>query len=669
MGGKTLEDTPFPELLANTIRVLSAEAVQKADSGHPGAPMGMADFAAVLMSHFLKVCPSRPDWPDRDRLVLSAGHASMLLYSMLHIMGFDVSLADIAAFRQWGSRTPGHPEHGLTPGVETTAGPLGQGIACAVGMALAERMMAARFNAGDRPIVDHYTWVIASDGDMMEGVQSEAVSLAGHLGLCRLIVYYDSNRITIDGSTDLTFTEDVGKRFEACGWHVQRVDGHDQLAIEAALGMAKETGDRPSLIIGQSHIGYGSPARQDSNSSHGAPLGEEEVRAVKERFGWPLDQAFFVPERVYEFFRRRRLLMEKEHEWWEMKLGEVAKEMPDLHADWQRAIRGEVPAELPRPAFEAGASIATRKASHRCLNAIASVLPTLVGGSADLAESNKTDLQGASAVTREDYSGRILRFGIREHAMGAICNGLSLHGGFRPFAATFLIFSDYMRPAIRLAALMRQPVIYVFTHDSFFVGEDGPTHQPIEQIASLRLIPGLRVWRPADATETAECWAAAVERRDGPSALVLTRQGLPVLDPKETAPAAGTRRGGYVLYGGGDDPEIVLAATGSEVALALAAGRALRADGVRARVVSLPCVEVFLAQDATYRDAVLPPAGPPRLCVEAGCPGLWDRLLGPRGRFLGIDRFGASAPAGELAKRFGFTKENVLAAARELLGR
>jgi transketolase len=663
------QDVPLSELVADTIRVLSIEAVQRANSGHPGAPMGMADFAAVLSMKFLKVCPTRPDWPDRDRLVLSAGHASTLLYSLFHVMGFKVSREDLMAFRQWDSSTPGHPEHGRTPGVETTTGPLGQGLANGVGMALAERMLAARCNAGERVITDHTTWVIASDGDMMEGVQSEAASLAGHLGLGRLIVWYDSNRITIDGSTDLTFTEDVGRRYEAMGWHVQSVDAHDHHAIEAAIVQAREATDRPSLIVGSSHIACKSPGKQDSASSHGSPLGEEEVRAVKAKLSFPADREFHVPGPVQEFFKRRLVLMEKEVGWWEMKAEQFEHDQPEQWRAWRRALIGEVPPDLPLPVFEPGASIATRKASHRCLNAIAAAVPALVGGSADLAESNKTDIQGSCVVSRKDFSGRILRFGIREHGMAAICNGLALHGGFRPFTATFLVFSDYMRPPMRLAALMGLPVIHVFTHDSLFVGEDGPTHQPVEHLAALRVIPNLRVLRPADASETAVAWAMAVERTDGPTTLVLTRQGLPVFDPKEVAPATGVRRGGYVLYGGEDEPRITLIATGSEVSLALAAGRSLREAGIRARVVSMPCPELFLEQDVAWRDAVLPPATGRRLVVEAGVHFGWDRFLAPGDRFLGMDRFGASAPASELATRFGFTKENVLSIAREMLDR
>lgn len=661
-----LADMTILTKIANTIRGLSMDAVQKANSGHPGAPMGLADFAAVLTTKWLRVSPSRPDWPDRDRFVLSAGHASMLQYSILHLMGFDLTLEDLREFRQWGSKTPGHPEHGETPGVETTTGPLGQGIANAVGMALAERMLAARFNTADRKVVDHTTWVIAGDGDMMEGVQAEAVSLAGHLGLGRLIVFYDSNGITIDGKTSITFDEEVGQRFQACGWHVQTIDGHDHEAIDAAIEQARAVADRPSLIVGKTHIAYGSPGKQDTSASHGAPLGEDEVAATKRNLGWPLEPAFFVPPEVYEFYGKRRENLEGEADWWERKLRDFEEEEPERHRAFLAQLAGDLPEELPRPAFETGKSIATRKASGKALNALAEAVPALVGGSADLAGSNNTDLAGAGVVGRGDYAGRILRFGVREHAMAAVSNGLSLHGGFRPFAATFLIFSDYMRPAIRLSALMRQPVLYVFTHDSFWVGEDGPTHEPIEQLAGLRSVPGLVTLRPADATETAVAWEVALRRTDGPTALVLTRQGLPVLDRAELAPADGLARGGYVLFGGGDEPDLILVATGSEVSLALEAGRRLRGEGVRARVVSLPSFELFAAQPAEYRESVLPAACRRRVGVEAAIRQGWDRWIGADGAFLGMDRFGASAPGKVNAEKFGFTVEGLLSVVRTM---
>ncbi len=656
----------FPHRIANTIRGLSMDAVQRANSGHPGAPMGLADVATVLITRFLKVCPTRPDWPDRDRLVLSCGHASMLLYSSLHLMGYDLTIEDLKNFRQWGSITPGHPEVHVTPGVEMTTGPLGQGISSAVGMALSEEMLAARFNTADRRIVDHFTYVLASDGDLMEGVQAEAVSLAGHLALGKLIVYYDANQITIDGGTDICFTEDVAARFSACGWHVLNVDGHDQEAIESAIVVAREEEARPSLIVGRSHIGYGSPAKQDSSSSHGAPLGEEEIRATKENLGIPTETDFWVPEEVYEFFARRRAVLEKEAEWWDRKLGDMEQEDPQLFAGWQEYAAGVLPAELPLPAFEAGASIATRKASHACILAVADAVPYLVGGSADLAGSNKTDFADGEVVSAENFLARTIRFGIREHAMAAIANGMVLHGGMRPFVSTFLVFSDYLRPSIRLAALMELPVIYVFTHDSIFVGEDGPTHQPIEHVAVLRAIPNLTVLRPGDATETAAAWELALRRKDGPTALVLTRQGLPVMDRNELPPASEVARGGYVLLDD-DDPEIILMASGSEVALVMSAGQTLRSEGIRAKVVSFPSLELFEEQDAAYRDEVLPPACVKRVAVEAGLRLSFDRYLGGTGRFIGMDRFGASAPAAENAKHFGLTVENVLATARAVL--
>lgn len=663
----TYDGDYFPHRIANTIRGLSMDAVQKANSGHPGAPMGLADVATVLITRFLKVCPTRPDWPDRDRLVLSAGHASMLLYSSFHLMGYDITIEDIRNFRQWGSITPGHPEVHLTPGVEMTTGPLGQGIASAVGMALAEEMMAARFNVGDRKIVDHFTYVIASDGDMMEGVQAEAVSLAGHLALGKLIVYYDANRITIDGKTDFCFSENVAARFAACGWQVQHVDGHDQEAIEAAIVVAREHESQPSLIVGRSHIGYGSPEKQDSSSAHGAPLGEDEIIATKQNLGFPTEPKFFVHEEIYDFFAKRRTVLQKESEWWDKKLADFEQEDGELFAEWQRAMNGDLPAELPLPAFTAGASIATRKASHACILGLADAVPYLVGGSADLAGSNLTDFADDEVVSRENYGARTIRFGIREHAMAAIGNGMALHGGLRPFVSTFLVFSDYMRPSMRLAALMELPVIYVFTHDSIFVGEDGPTHQPIEHVAAIRAIPQFTVLRPAEATETAASWEVALRRKSGPTAIILTRQGLPVIDRTVMPKAAEVARGGYVLLGAEADPEIILMASGSEVWLAVEAGKQLIDEGVKARVVSFPSLELFEEQDQAYRDLVLPPSCTKRLGVEAGLRLSFDRYLGFTGKFIGMDRFGASAPASENAKRFGFTVENVLATAKALL--
>jgi len=662
-----LSQMPFINKVANTLRGLAMDAVERARSGHPGAPMGLADAAAVLTTRFLRVCPARPDWPDRDRFVLSAGHASTLLYGMLHLMGYDLSREDLREFRQWGSRTPGHPEVGETPGVETTTGPLGQGVANAVGMALTERMLAARFNRGDRTIVNHRTWAFAGDGDLMEGVASEAASLAGHLGLGKLNVLFDSNGITIDGATDITIREDTAARFTAMGWHVQTIDGHDPDALEVAFFAAKEEESRPSLIVARTHIAYGSPGKQDSSSSHGSPLGADEVRAAKENLGWPLEPEFLVPDDVVEFYERRNRTLVKEADWWDMKMEEFEREDPDLFAAWNRYQAGEIPDSLPLPSFPAGEAVATRKASGACLTAIADTVPFLVGGSADLAGSNKTDFPGDEVVGPDNFGARTIRFGIREHAMGAISNGMALHGGIRPLAATFLVFSDYMRGSIRLAALMKLPVLYVFTHDSIYVGEDGPTHQPVEHLAALRAIPGLVVLRPGSAPETAIAWDVALRRTDGPTALILTRQGLPVPDPAEVGDPAGVPRGGYVYFGGGDDPDIVLLASGSEVPLALEAAKTLRDEGVKARLVSVPSMELFEAQGADYRESVLPDACRRRLAVEAAIRQGWDRYVGLDGDFVGMSSFGASAPGAVVGEKFGFTVENVLEHARKLL--
>jgi len=667
MPAPDLSQMPFINKVANTLRGLAMDAVERAHSGHPGAPLGLADAAAVLAMRFLRVCPKRPDWPDRDRFVLSAGHASTLLYGLLHLMGYDVSREDLREFRQWGSRTPGHPEVRETPGVETTTGPLGQGVANGVGMALAERMLAARFNRGDRTVVNHRTWVFAGDGDLMEGVASEAASLAGHLRLGRLIVLYDSNGITIDGATDITLNEDVAARFEAMGWHVQAIDGHDHDALEVAFFAAKEEESRPSLIVARTHIAFGSPGKQDTSSAHGSPLGADEVRATKENLGWPLTPEFFVPDDVVDFFARRNRTLDKEADWWDMKMAEFEREDPGQFAEWQRYQSGEIPDPLPLPSFPAGEAVATRKASGACLAAVAYSVPFLVGGSADLAGSNKTDFPGAEVVGPGNFGARTIRFGIREHAMGSIANGMALHGGLRPLAATFLVFSDYMRGAIRLAALMELPVIYVFTHDSIYVGEDGPTHQPVEHLAALRSIPNLVVLRPGDAVETTVAWDVALRRKEGPTALVLTRQGLPVPDRAEVADAEGVRRGGYVLAGGVEEPEIVLLATGSEVPLALDAGNVLRSEGVVARVVSLPSMELFEAQDEDYRESVLPTRCRRRLAVEAAVRQGWDRYVGLDGAFVGMSSFGASAPGPVVGEKFGFTVENVLDHARKLL--
>jgi len=652
-------------LAADTLRVLAMDAVQKASSGHPGMPMGMADAAVVLWTRFLKFDPADPEWPDRDRFVLSAGHGSMLLYGLLHLTGYDLPLEELQAFRQWGSRTPGHPEHGLTPGVETTTGPLGQGISNAVGMAFAERWLAARFNRPGFPVVDHHTYVIASDGDLMEGVSHEACALAGHLGLGKLIVLWDDNGISIDGPTSLAFSEDVVARFSAYRWGACRVDGHDPAAVEAALGAARADGTRPSLIACRTHIGYPSPNRQDSEKAHGEPLGVEEVRLTKERLGWPSDSAFHVPSGVRTFLREAAVEGASRRAGWISLLTRYAKDHPDQATAFTAALRGELPPGWDRdlPSFPSEKPIATRAASGAVLEALSARIPTLVGGSADLTVSNQTLPKREGSITADDFAGRYIRFGVREHGMGAILNGIVLHGGLRAYGGTFLIFSDYMRPSIRLAALMEQAVIYVFTHDSIGLGEDGPTHQPIEQLGALRAIPNLYVFRPADAAETAVAWRVALERRTGPTALVLTRQALPVLDRGRYGPAEGAARGAYVLLDVGD-PQVLLIATGSEVAIALEAAGRLSAEGLRVRVVSMPCRERFEAQPAAYREDVLPLRIRCRVAVEAGSTLGWRAYVGLDGAVVGLDRFGASAPYQTLYRELGLTPEAVVEATR-----
>jgi transketolase len=659
-------------LAVDTIRTLSIDGVQGANSGHPGAPMGMAPMAYVLWTRFLRHAPTRPDWPDRDRFVLSAGHASMLLYSLLHLTGYAVSLDDLKAFRQWGSITPGHPEHGLTPGVEATTGPLGQGFANAVGMAIAERRLATEFPAKD-PVVDHWTYVICSDGDLQEGVAAEAASLAGHLRLARLVVLYDDNHIQLDGPTSMAFSEDVAARFAAYGWHVQRVaDGNDLAAVEAAVDAARSDG-RPSLIAVRTHIGFGSPNKQDSQKAHGAPLGADEVRLTKAAYGWDPDRSFFVPDEALTVFRRAVAQGEARVAAWESRMAAFAAADPGRAAELRRRLAGGLAPgwDAALPASANGEEIATRNASQAALNALAPVVPELFGGSADLSESNLTDVKGGGDVSAAEV-GRNLRFGVREHAMGAIANGIAYHGGFIPYAATFLTFSDYMRGAVRIAALSGLHVVYVWTHDSVGLGEDGPTHQPVEHYAALRAIPGLWFVRPADANETAAAWALAVERRDGPVALALTRQKLPILPGTAELARDGVRRGGYVLRAasteaGGDDPALILVATGSEVALAVAAAEALEADGIATRVVSLPCWERFEAQDAAWRDAVLPPAVRARVAVELGVSLGWDRWVGEGGAIVALDRFGTSAPAGTILERFGFTSARVAEVGRRVV--
>ncbi len=656
-------ESTFDRTAINTIKTLAIDAVQQANSGHPGLPMGAADFAYVLWTRFLKHDPTQPDWPDRDRFVLSAGHGCMLLYALLHLSGYALTLDDLKRFRQWGSRTPGHPEAGVTPGVEATTGPLGQGLGNAVGMALAERMLAARYNDGDDGLVDHFTYALCSDGDLMEGVAAEAASLAGHLQLGKLIVFYDDNRITIEGDTQLTFTEDVGARFAAYGWSVERIDGHDVQAITHALDAARAATDRPSLIVGRTHIAHGSPNKQDTAASHGSPLGEEEVRLTKINLGWPESPPFHVPAGVAEFFAARRRDWVAARQEWEDRRQSVKARRPELVDSFERALEGtlEPSWDLDLPAFAAGESMATRKASGVVLAHLAAKQPTLVGGSADLAPSNNTFLKDYEAIGPNRFGGRNLHFGVREHGMGAVQNGVALHRGLRVYTATFLTFSDYMRPAIRLAALTHLPTIYVFTHDSIFLGEDGPTHQPVEHLASLRAIPNLVVLRPADAAETVQAWRVALAHRAGPVALVLTRQSLPVLEHT----GAGVERGGYAIAENAD-PELILLASGSEVHLASSAAGILEAEGRRVRVVSMPSWELFESQPDAYRHSVLPPSVTARLAIEAGVPQGWERYVTDRGRVLGIERFGASAPASQLAEQFGFTVERVVQEARSL---
>ena len=650
------------QLCINTIRTLAMDGVQKAKSGHPGMPMGMADVAYVLWTRFLRHNPANPSWPNRDRFVLSAGHGSMLLYSLLHLSGYDLPLEELKRFRQWDSRTPGHPEYGLTPGVENTTGPLGQGFANGVGMAIAERFLATTFNQPEFPVFDHFTYAIVSDGDLMEGISHEAASLAGHLGLGKLVYLYDDNEISIEGSTDIAFTEDVPARFLAYGWHVQEVSGYDLDGIGAAISAAQEETERPSLIVCHTHIAYGSPNKQDTAGAHGAPLGEDEVRSTKEALGWPTDTSFLIPEEALSVFRQAVDRGRKtEAQWREIFKGYRAA-YPEQAVLLERLWEGELPEgwvdALPTFGLDDG-PLATRNASGVVLNAIAPKLPTLIGGSADLEPSTKTMLRGYDAFQHDAPAGRNFHFGVREHAMGGLLNGMALHGGVIPYGATFLVFSDYMRPSVRLAAMMHLPVIYVWTHDSVWVGEDGPTHQPVEHIAALRLIPNLVVIRPADANETVAAWRVALERRDGPTALILSRQKLPV--PFETMKKSFQKvsRGAYILAESSGVSHALMIATGSEVSLALEARELLAEQGIGVRVVSMPSWELFDAQPASYRDSVLPPPVTTRLAIEAGVTMGWSKYVGPTGSVIGLDRFGASAPYQVLMEKFGFTAEAV----------
>jgi transketolase len=682
-----MDTAKLDDTCINTIRFLSADAVQKANSGHPGLPMGAAALAYVLWTRFLRHNPTNPAWPDRDRFILSAGHGSMLLYSLLHLTGYDLPLDEIQRFRQWKSRTPGHPESHLTKGVEATTGPLGQGIANAVGFAMAEAHLAARFNRPGHKIVDHYTWVLASDGDLMEGVSSEASSLAGHLGLGKLIVVYDDNKISLAGTTSLIFTEDVGARYAAYGWHVQRVaDGNDLGAIEQALEAARRESTRPSLVIARTHIGYGAPHKQDTFHAHGAPLGSDELRAAKENLGWPTEPPFLIPAEALDQFRQAIAGGQAAEGQWQGRFAAYRREHPSDAAEFERVMEGRLPAawDVGLPSFPADAKgIATRKASETVLQMLAVRLPELMGGSADLNPSTytwlkehgdfqdpttpHTGVQGAVGGGW-GYEGRNLYFGVREHAMGAAVNGLALHGGVIPYGATFLTFSDYMRPAVRLSALSRLGAIWVYTHDSIGLGEDGPTHQPVEHYAALRAIPDLLFIRPADANETVSAWQVAIANRHRPTALALSRQNLPILDRARYAPADGLKQGAYVLNPTVDRPELILLATGSEVALVAAAADVLAQSGIRARIVSMPCWELFDEQPESYHAAVLPPAITKRLAVEAGVSLGWHKWIGPRGATHALDHFGASAPGEQLFTEFGFAVDQVVARARELMG-
>ena len=653
--------------VANTIRGLSMDAIQAANSGHPGMPMGMADVAAVLWTKYLRHNPENPQWADRDRFVLSAGHGSMLIYSLLHLSGYDLPMDELKRFRQWGSKTAGHPEFGHTVGVETTTGPLGQGCGNAVGMAVAERMLAARYGE----VVDHYTYVIASEGEFEEGISHEVFSFAGSHALGKLIVFYDQNFISIEGDVRITYVDDVRKRMEAYGWQVLEVDGHDHAAIAEAVEAARAETGKPSIVICNTRIGYGSPNKEGSHDCHGAPLGEEEVALTKRNLGMP-EERFFVPQEVRDLFATRLEELKKAEADWNARFEAWSVAHPEKAEEWKTAQAGELPEGLLErlDLFEAGSSVATRASSGKVLNAIAREVPFLVGGSADLAPSNNTYLAGMGDIGKDAFEGRNFHFGVREIGMAAIMNGIQVHGGLRVFGATFLVFADYVRPVARIAALMGLPVIYVFTHDSFCVGEDGPTHQPIETASSLRMIPNVTVIRPADATETAAAWVAALENRSGPTALLLTRQGLPTLDRSVYPSAELVKKGAYVLWQSGEGvPELILIATGSEVELALEAGKRLGEDGCNVRVVSMPSRELFEKQDAAYRESVLPDACDRRVAVEAGTSFGWERYVGRKGVMISRNDFGASAPFKILLEKFGFTVENVYEKAKACLGK
>jgi transketolase len=682
------------ELCIQTIRFLSIEAVEKAKSGHPGMPMGMAPAAYVLWTRHMKYDPANPRWHNRDRFVLSAGHGCVLLYTMLHLTGYDISLDDLKSFRQWGSKAAGHPEYHPDCGVEATTGPLGQGISNAVGMAIAQKYLANYFNRDGFPIIDYKIYCLASDGDLEEGVASEACSLAGHLGLDNLIVVYDDNRISIDGPTELSFTEDRAKRFKAYNWNVRVVegDGNDMAAFEKALKNAKREKDRPTLIKLRTHIAYGSPNMQDKSESHGAPLGENEIKLIKEKYGWDPGKSFYVPEEVLAYMRKAIEKGTRAEKAWNKLFEKYAKAYPELAGQFQDAAVGKLPINLDEilPKFEAGSSVATRVASGKMLDALMPKLPLVLGGSADLTPSNNTRFAGAKDFQKTARDGRYIRYGVREHAMAAIMNGISVSGLLRAYGATFMVFSDYMRAAIRVAALSRYPTIFVFTHDSIGLGEDGPTHQPVEQLAALRAIPNLLVIRPADANEATQAWKFALQYRDGPVVLLFTRQGLPVLDQNRYSSATNLSKGAYVLVGadksglrslqpsqplrrsrhyGGEGPDVLLLASGSEVSIALQAAEKLTGEGIKAQIVSMPCWELFEKQSKEYQNKVLPPDVKARVGIEAGVEMGWHKWLGDKGVFIGMSTFGASAPFKVCYEKFGITAEAVIAAAKKQLGR
>ncbi|MHA2423249.1 MAG: transketolase [Candidatus Thorarchaeota archaeon] len=658
------------ERAINTIRFLSADAIEDAKSGHPGMPMGAAPMAYTLWMKHLRFNPQNPDWADRDRFVLSGGHGSMLLYSLLHLTGYDLPLDEIKKFRQWHSKTPGHPESFCTPGVEVTTGPLGQGLGNSVGLAIAEKHLSAIYNRPDSEVVNHFTYAIVTDGDLMEGIASEAASIAGHLGLGKLILLYDDNRISIDGSTDITFTEDTRGKYEALHWHVQKVDGNDVDAVDEAIKQAK-VDPRPSLIMCKTNIGFGMPNKQDTAKAHGEPAGEDELNGAKTNLGWPLEPRYLIPEDVLAHFREAVNRGEETEKTWKKSFEEYKNQNPKLAEELQRRLSGRLPdgwnSELP--VFDSSeGNLATRAASGKVINALGSKLPELIGGSADLTGSNKTWIDGSESFQKDNPVGRNIYFGVREHAMGAIVNGLAAHGGVIPFSATFFMFSDYMRPSIRLSALSGHPSIWVFTHDSIGVGEDGPTHQPIEHLAALRAIPELVVIRPADATEVVEAWKVAINRRTGPTVLVLTRQKLPILNREDYNDADGVSRGAYVLADYSDgNPEMILIGSGSEVHLVVEAAKVLAEEGIKVRVISFPSWKLFAAQTKKYQDSVLPPSCSKRLVVEAGVKQGWGQWIGPECNVISIERFGSSAPGKVVFEKFGFTVDNVIEKSREIL--